>query len=178
VSRRPKIPHYYGRLKVAPDAPPEVVRAAYKALAQKYHPDRHRGSIRHEVVLAALNKAQDVLLDPERRAAHDLWIRQEEIRLGLREPSVDAEPSMGLRLRMVKASVTEDGLPLGAALRTHLSRTERAGLALAGCLFASGLLGGILSLMLLSQADDGLSYLIPAVMSAAPAASAPPTLSR
>ena len=64
----PKIAHYYGRLKVTTDAPPEVIRAAYKALVQKYHPDRHQGSLRHELLVTALNKAQEVLLDPARRA--------------------------------------------------------------------------------------------------------------
>ena len=104
MSRRPKIAHYYGRLKVATDAPPEVIRAAYKALVQKYHPDRHQGSVRHEIVLAALNKAQEVLPDPERRAAHDAWIRQEEIRLGLREPSAESAPGLGLRLKLAPDS--------------------------------------------------------------------------
>ncbi len=178
MTRRPKIAHYYGRLKVAPDAPPEVIRAAYKVLVQKYHPDRNQGSFRHEVVLAALNKAQDVLLDPERRAAHDQWIRQEEIRLGLREPTEESEAGLGLRLRLLKASIIEDGLPFGEAWRMHLSFPQRAGLTLAGCLCVFSLLGGALSLLTLSQADDGLSHLIPAVMSSAPAASAPPTLSR
>jgi len=83
---RPRIATYYARLKVAQDAPPEVIRAAHRALVQKYHPDRHKGSLRHEQVVAALNRAQDVLLDPETRAAHDQWIRDEEVRMGLREP--------------------------------------------------------------------------------------------
>jgi len=74
-----------------------MIRAAYRVLAQKHHPDRNQDSFRHELVLAALNKAQDVLLDPERRAAHDQWIRQEEIRLGLREPSEESKPGLGLR---------------------------------------------------------------------------------
>lgn len=88
---RPRVATYYARLKVAQDAPPEVIRAAHRALVQKYHPDRHGGSLRHEQVVAALNRAQDILLDRESRAAHDQWIRDEEVRLGLREPPVDED---------------------------------------------------------------------------------------
>ena len=36
-----KVRTHYDNLKVARNAPPEVIRAAYKALAQKYHPDRN-----------------------------------------------------------------------------------------------------------------------------------------
>ncbi len=165
MSRRPKIAHYYGRLKVATDAPPEVIRAAYKALVQKYHPDRHQGSVRHEIVLAALNKAQEVLLDPERRAAHDAWIRQEEIRLGLREPSAESAPGLGLRLKLAWWAMREDGLPFGEAARMHLSFAERAGFTLAGCLLAFSLLGAGLSLLQM-RGDDPLRNVIPPALAA------------
>ncbi|MBA3624491.1 MAG: J domain-containing protein [Methylibium sp.] len=125
---RPKVATYYARLKVAHDAPPEVVRAAYKALVQKYHPDRHQGSLRHQIVLAALNKAHDVLSDPARRAAHDQWIREEEVRLGWREPSGEFRLGLGVRMELVVSSLRQDGLPLGEALRMHLTRAQRAAL--------------------------------------------------
>lgn len=34
---------YYKILQVAPDASPEVIQMAYKALAKKYHPDLNPG---------------------------------------------------------------------------------------------------------------------------------------
>ena len=34
---------HYDNLKVAQNAPLEVIRAAYKALSQKHHPDRNPG---------------------------------------------------------------------------------------------------------------------------------------
>jgi len=169
---RTKIATYYGRLKVASDAPPEVIRAAYKALVQKYHPDRHQGSIRHEIVLAALNKAQEVLLDPERRAAHDAWIRQEEIRLGLREPGAAAAPGLATRLRLVWWAWRADGLPLGEASRLHLGAGERAGFTLAGGLLAFGLLGGALLVLRPSDELDVLWHVVTPVLAAsAPAGS-------
>ncbi|MGA0609586.1 J domain-containing protein [Caldimonas sp. KR1-144] len=96
---RPRVATYYARLKVAQDAPPEVIRAAHRALVQKYHPDRHQGSLRHEQVVAALNRAQDILLDPDSRAAHDQWIRDEEVRLGLREAPPGERDTAGARAR-------------------------------------------------------------------------------
>lgn len=161
---RPKIATYYGRLKIAPDAPPEVIRAAYKALVQKYHPDRHHGSVRHEIVLAALNKAQEVLLDPARRAAHDQWIRQEEVRLGWREP--DGVPlGFARRCRLLLASVREDGLPLGEALSLNFTFGQRLAMS---C--GVGMLGLLLVGMVLvfSAGDDWATMMAPATSASAP----------
>ena len=58
----------YKLLQVDPEAEPEVIRAAYRALALKYHPDVSTGS---QDRMAALNHAWGILRDPESRAAHD-----------------------------------------------------------------------------------------------------------
>ncbi|MCS6804710.1 MAG: DnaJ domain-containing protein, partial [Blastocatellia bacterium] len=39
----PKLHTHYDNLKVARNAPPEVIRAAYKTLSQRFHPDRNPG---------------------------------------------------------------------------------------------------------------------------------------
>ena len=36
---------YYQTLGVTPDAEDIVIRAAYKALSQRYHPDKFKGSV-------------------------------------------------------------------------------------------------------------------------------------
>lgn len=69
---------HYDNLKVARDAPAEVIRAAYKSLSQKYHPDRHPGNATAAKVMAIINAAYEVLSDPDKRRAHDLWIQQQE----------------------------------------------------------------------------------------------------
>nr|WP_318237941.1 DnaJ domain-containing protein [Cupriavidus sp. CV2] len=35
---------HYDNLKISRDAPPEIIRATYKVLSQKHHPDRNNGS--------------------------------------------------------------------------------------------------------------------------------------
>jgi len=69
---------HYDNLKVSRDAPQEVIRAAYKSLSQKYHPDRHADSEEANRVMRLLNAAYEVLRDPERRAQHDQWIVTQE----------------------------------------------------------------------------------------------------
>jgi curved DNA-binding protein CbpA len=58
---------HYEVLQVHPRAEPEVIRAAYRTLARKYHPD-HGGDADRMI---ALNDAWDVLGDPARRAEYD-----------------------------------------------------------------------------------------------------------
>jgi hypothetical protein len=62
---------YYDILRVGPQAAPEGVRAAYRALAQKYHPDKLPGNTDAVRVMAMLNEAYAVLSDPEQRARYD-----------------------------------------------------------------------------------------------------------
>ncbi|HET8748169.1 MAG TPA: DnaJ domain-containing protein, partial [Ramlibacter sp.] len=71
-------PTDYDVLRVERDASPERVRAAYRRLAQKYHPDKMPGNANACRAMAALNAAYEVLSDPQRRAEHDVWIRRVE----------------------------------------------------------------------------------------------------
>ena len=73
-----KIHTHYDNLKVARLAPPEVIRAAYKALSQKYHPDKNPGDEKAARIMAILNSAYGTLADPLRRKEHDEWIAAEE----------------------------------------------------------------------------------------------------
>jgi hypothetical protein len=69
---------HYDNLKVARDAPPEVIRAAYRALSKKYHPDRRAEDVGAARVMQLLNAAYEVLSDPLQRKQHDDWIAQVE----------------------------------------------------------------------------------------------------
>jgi curved DNA-binding protein CbpA len=60
----------YATLQVVPTAEQEVIQAAFKALALKYHPD-HDSTRRAAEKMAELNRAYTLLRDARARAAHD-----------------------------------------------------------------------------------------------------------
>lgn len=69
---------HYDNLNVARNADIAVIKAAYKALAQKYHPDRNPDNPNAERIMKIINTAYQVLIDPVRRAEHDKWIDEQE----------------------------------------------------------------------------------------------------
>ena len=88
----------YRVLQVAPQAEQEVIQAAYRALALKYHPDRDRTTYAQRRVLK-INAAYALLRDEEARAE---WDRsQREGRQAATRVSVTAAPrseSVGTRV--------------------------------------------------------------------------------
>ena len=79
--------NHYERLKVSQDAPAEVIRAAYRALAAKLHPDRQGGDTGPEdamhTQMAALNAAYEVLIDPKLRRDYDATLASAAPRIAL-----------------------------------------------------------------------------------------------
>lgn len=68
---------HYDELKVKQDAPLEVIRAAYKVLCQKYHPDKFPG--REESankIMKTINAAFALLSNPDKRRAYDALIAE------------------------------------------------------------------------------------------------------
>jgi len=61
---------YYRVLQVDPDAEPEVIAAAYRKLAAKYHPDVN-SSPEANTRMQEINVAYGVLGDPSARAEYD-----------------------------------------------------------------------------------------------------------
>lgn len=61
----------YKVLKISRDAPDEVIRAAYKALASKYHPDKNPGNSAFARIMQHINDAYALLSDPARRSEYD-----------------------------------------------------------------------------------------------------------
>lgn len=63
---------YYAVLGILPSAEDVVIRAAYKALAQRFHPDRYTGSQEEaHKKMSELNEAYSVLSDPVKRSEYD-----------------------------------------------------------------------------------------------------------
>ena len=70
---------HYDNLKVARDASTDVIRAAYRKLLQKYHPDRNPGDAEAARIVRIINSSYGVLADPIKRKKHDLWIAARRI---------------------------------------------------------------------------------------------------
>ena len=63
---------HYSTLGVLPDAEDIVITAAFRALAQRYHPDRWKGdSAEAHRRMSEINAAYQVLGDKKRRADYD-----------------------------------------------------------------------------------------------------------
>ena len=69
---------HYDNLKVARDAPIEVIRAAYKSLSQKYHPDKNPNDPKASHIMSIINTSYDVLSDPIKKHEYDLWLADQE----------------------------------------------------------------------------------------------------
>ena len=106
----PRIHTHYDNLKVTRNAPPEVIRAAYKTLCQKFHPDRNPDNVSAEKTFLIIRSAYETLSDPEKRKLHDAWIASAE--------STDVPENVGTR-RRDKAEVTRPAKRhAGTPLRT------------------------------------------------------------
>ena len=66
---------YYEILQVHVNAEPEIIKAAYKRLTTKYHPDVNKNSEAEEM-MKRINTAYSVLSDPARRAEYDQNYKQ------------------------------------------------------------------------------------------------------
>lgn len=71
---------HYDNLKVSMDAPIEIIQAAYRTLAKKYHPDKNPNNPDAERIMQIINTAYEVLSDPVKRREHDSWIGKENWR--------------------------------------------------------------------------------------------------
>ena len=63
--------NYYDILGVDKKATPEQIKAAYRKLAMKYHPDRNQGDAVAAEKFKEINEANETLSDEQKRAAYD-----------------------------------------------------------------------------------------------------------
>lgn len=114
----------YEVLQVSPKAEPEVVEAAYRRLARKYHPDINQDPA-DAARMADLNRAYETLRDPARRSAYD----RERTSLPPVPPSARAGPRSARRAAAVAvaAEVPQD-VPVAAAVDVR-----RVGIACRAC---------------------------------------------
>ena len=79
---------HYENLKVAENAPDEVIKAAYRALCQKYHPDKNSGDAEAHRIMQIINAAYAVLSDTAQRSRYD-----ESLRVRRQREAADARKS-------------------------------------------------------------------------------------
>jgi len=77
---------YYSLLSLSPEATQKEIKAAYRRMAEVYHPDKLRelppGDRKEgEEIMRLLNEAKSILLDPERRAEYDRFRGNSERRM-------------------------------------------------------------------------------------------------
>ncbi len=97
--------NHYDALEVSPKASPEVIRAAYKSLVQRYHPDKNPGNAESAARAMAVVQAYEVLSNPTSRAAYDGTLK---VRPAAPPPPAAAAPSY--RPRAAKAPPGTQGL--------------------------------------------------------------------
>lgn len=75
---------YYKILETAKTATKSEIKAAYRKLAKKHHPDANANSKEAELKFKAINEANEVLSDPEKRKKYDEygkdWQHADEIK--------------------------------------------------------------------------------------------------
>jgi len=62
---------FYGVLGVSRNAEPDAIKKAYRKLAKDLHPDKNPGNAQAETRFKAVNRAFDVLSDPQKRKLYD-----------------------------------------------------------------------------------------------------------
>ncbi|MEM0940278.1 MAG: DnaJ domain-containing protein [Bacteroidota bacterium] len=70
--------NYYHILGLTEDASPEEIKAAFKKLAIKYHPDKHPDRTDMEEKFKEINQAHQILCDPYEKARFDLKLKYQQ----------------------------------------------------------------------------------------------------
>ncbi len=88
---------YYKVLAVKKDANAKAIKAAYRRLARKYHPDVNSGDEKAEARFKEINEAHEVLGDPEKRKRYD-QLGSNWDAFSRRAPGAGARPGGGFRV--------------------------------------------------------------------------------
>ena len=66
---------FYDVLQVSPNADQEIIKAAYRSLVQRFHPDKNPDNPDAEQYLKIINRAYEVLSDPVKREGYDAALK-------------------------------------------------------------------------------------------------------
>lgn len=107
---------HYDNLKVARDASPAAIDAAYQAMVRRFGPGHSAGDPQAARKMAIIDTSYAVLSNPHQRALHDLWVDQND--------EVDTAPPSIQPLWMHSEAphyshATAHGLQSGSSNRIH-----------------------------------------------------------
>ena len=83
----PNLRTHYDNLQVTRTASDAVIRASYRALIQRYHPDRFEPRSEAERITKVLNEAYAVLGNPQSRRQYDEYLRLRDLHSSSNEQS-------------------------------------------------------------------------------------------
>lgn len=81
---------FYDVLQVSPNADQEIIKAAYRSLVQRFHPDKNPENPDAEQYLKIINRAYEVLSDPVKREGYDAALKDAD---GNQENQADSATS-------------------------------------------------------------------------------------
>jgi curved DNA-binding protein CbpA len=91
------VKNLYELLEISPVASDDVIKAAYRVLSSRYHPDKNIGVESATHAMSAINRAYAILSDPVRRQAYDSLLAayvtkrsEKRIRHASFEPALEA----------------------------------------------------------------------------------------
>lgn len=119
---------YYGDLDVREDATPSRIRAAFRKLAKRHHPDRNPGSEDAEATFKRINAAYLVLSDVEKREAYDRTLKEARAIAATQERG--SYPGSSVRSKQEAGTVASDGATSsshGGAAGTSTPTPENSG---------------------------------------------------
>src|SRR6266436_5660606 len=108
---------YYETLEVDRTADESKLKAAFRKLAMKWHPDKNPGDATSEIRFKEINEAYEVLKDGDKRAAYD--------RFGHAAFEQGGGPGFGADFASSFADIFDDFFGMGAGRRSRGSGRER-----------------------------------------------------
>lgn len=157
---------HYQNLRVAENAEAEVIKAAYKALAQKWHPDRNPGDKeKAERYFKIIAQAYEVLSNPTTRKEYDDYLIDERLH---RATTEEDSPKKSHRTQHKQQPPVNESLMLsGKTLKVAAVKLTAASLVIASLLsfvvFKLAVLGNswaIISTIMLTTALIGNTLMI------------------
>lgn len=158
-SSMPPVHTHYENLKVARDASPDDIRAAYRSLTRRHHPDRNPDNADSERVMAVINVAYGVLSDPVKRAEHDRWIRSTEAPAP-RQPARPVRGKPTVHVPTERYRTPRSGSEQAAAQHRKQARLDRRVRRAAVHVVRHRVAYGLAGVMALSLAGAGFASLL------------------